>query len=200
MKTIIYDFDWVIHDSFEFHRQKIKDFSWIELEVDEFRDIHNWNFFNNTNEKIKNIDWIKYRDYISSDFRKLEADIEVSKRLLELSENNIQHIVSSWWEENIKSYLSNNSIGGYFWEVLWMESHHSKIEKLEFIIKKHSLSRENCIFVTDTLWDILEANKVNIKTIAVDFWFHTTETLEKWNPFKIVSSFREIVELVKINN
>ena len=38
---------------------------------------------------------------------------------------------------------------------------------------------------------------VGVKTIAVDFGFHERERLEKGNPFKIVSSFDEMLKVIE---
>jgi len=72
----------------------------------------------------------------------------------------------------------------------------SKVEKFKYLFKKYKLKPEDCIFITDTLGDILEGNKVGVRTIAVDFGFHKRDRLEKGKPFKIVSSFDEILKVI----
>ena len=84
-----------------------------------------------------------------------------------------------------------------FKEVLWAEKHKKKTEKFKHILNDYNLKKEDCLFVTDTLWDILEANDIWIKTYAVDFGYHDRNTLKKWNPYKIISSFDELVEDLK---
>ena len=55
-------------------------------------------------------------------------------------------------------------------------------------------------FVTDTLGDIKEANKLNIKTIAETFGFHNRQRLEKGKPYAIVDSWDELEsELTRIS-
>ena len=48
-----------------------------------------------------------------------------------------------------------------------------------------------------TLGDILEGHKAGVRTIAVDFGFHGRDRLEKGEPFKIVSSFEEVMEEIR---
>lgn len=91
----------------------------------------------------------------------------------------------------IKKYLTKYNITNYFKETLGVEFSKSKIKKFEYLIKKYDL--KDFYFITDTLGDIKEANKLNIKTIAVDFGFHSRETLAKGRPFKIISSFKELM-------
>ena len=60
MKTIIFDFDGVIHDTFDFHKQKIKEMIGYDVDEQLFKDMHNWNFFDaELPEQIKNMDWFK---------------------------------------------------------------------------------------------------------------------------------------------
>lgn len=63
--------------------------------------------------------------------------------------------------------------------------------------KDFDFKKDECIFITDTLGDILEANEVGIGTIAVDFGYHERKRLEKGNPLKIISKFEELIETVK---
>lgn len=197
MKAIIFDFDGVIHNTVDFHKDKIKEFSGVELSDDEFRNIHNGNFFANTVDKIRDIDWSAYKNFIYHGQSNLKIEEEMKKALLELRKNHALFIVSSGGTKNILDYLKNNGIAEVFQEVLGMDAYRSKIEKFNFIFAKHKLNSGDCIFITDTLGDILEANTVNMKTIAVDFGVHNKEILSKGNPLKIVSSVAGLVEAIE---
>jgi phosphoglycolate phosphatase len=197
MKAIIFDFDGVIHDSFDFHRNKIIEFSGFELPEQVFKDIHNGNFFHNVPEGIKGIDWEEYIDYIYCEQSKLEIKEETRNIILELNKQYELYVVSSGGTNNISDYFVNNRIVSVFKEILGLESYRLKVDKFKFIFGKHNLRSEDCIFVTDTLGDILEANEVNVKTVAVDFGYHNRETLTKGKPYKIISHLRELVEIMK---
>jgi phosphoglycolate phosphatase-like HAD superfamily hydrolase len=196
MKALIFDFDWVIHDTFEFHRNKIEEYFNIVLSKWDFRDMSNWSIFD-LPKKFKHIKWEWYKDYIYPEISKLKIDKNIQNTILELNKSYSLHIISSWWTNNVTEYLKNNQIHNVFGDILCYEFHKSKVFKFEHIFSKHKLNSDDCIFVTDTLWDILEANEVWIKTIAVDFWFHEKERLEKWNPYKIISSFDELFNILK---
>ena len=77
--------------------------------------------------------------------------------------------------------------------MLW--TYKSKIHKFNYLFNKYDFSPKESIFITDTLWDIIEANEVWIKSIAVEFWYHEKERLDKWNPYKMISSFDELLEI-----
>jgi FMN phosphatase YigB (HAD superfamily) len=199
MKVIIFDFDGVIHDTFAFHKRKIEAFASVEFSENEFRDIHNGNFFAHKNDKLKDADWLAYRDYVYDEISNMKMEDEMTQALIGLSKDHLLFIISSGGTKTILDYLKNNTIGDIFKEVIGMDTYRSKIDKFNFVFSKYQLTPGDCIFVTDTLGDILEANTLNIKTIAVDFGYHKKETLSKGNPFKIVSSVSQLLEVIGQN-
>jgi phosphoglycolate phosphatase-like HAD superfamily hydrolase len=196
MKAIIFDFDGVIHDTFAFHKKKIEAFAGVEFSEDEFRDIHNGNFFVHKNDKLKDTDWFKYRDHVYKEMSNMKIKDETREALVGLSKNHELFIISSGGTKMILDYLKNNDMKDIFKEVIGMDIYRSKLDKFGVIFAKYRLSPIDCIFVTDTLGDILEANMLNIRTIAVDFGYHKKEILSKGNPFKIVSSVGQLLEAI----
>jgi phosphoglycolate phosphatase-like HAD superfamily hydrolase len=119
------------------------------------------------------------------------------EELRRLSEEFTLFIISSNREYSIEKYLCHHELE-YFKEILGGEFHKSKVEKFKYVFQKYNFSAEESYFITDTLWDILEWNEVWIETIAVDFGFHERERLEQWKPFKIISSTKELNNILKI--
>ncbi len=194
MKTIIFDFDGVIHDTFELAYKINVELFGTDLTKDKYRDFFNGNIFEST--KVNKEDNNKFFELQHKAFEYLEIDKDIKQHLEKLAEQYILFIVSSNQEEVLKTYFQNNNFTHIFKEVLGAETHQSKIEKFKYLFQKYELKPEDCVFVTDTLGDILEGNKVGLRTIAVDFGFHERKRLEKGNPFKIVSSFDEILEVI----
>lgn len=196
VKAIIFDFDGVIHDSFKFHQVKIHDFSGISLTDEEYKSLHDGNFFENTDNKVKNISWNNYRDFVYDDMISLEIDHTIKDELIKLSNKFDLYIVSSGGKNNIKGYLEKNGVLNCFKKILGMESNTTKVDKFKTLFNYYDLTSENSIFITDTLGDILEANLVNLKSIGVDYGFHDRERLLKGNPIAIISSFEEISRML----
>ncbi|MBU4216826.1 HAD hydrolase-like protein [Candidatus Parcubacteria bacterium] len=192
MKAVIFDFDGVIHDTFDFHRKKLEEYAGLTLSEQDFRDIHNGNFFKSTVAGIQNMNWLGYRDYINLDIAALKIKDNIKKVLLELNNRYELFIVTSGGTKNISDYLKNNNVLDVFKEILGLEANKMKVDKFNFIFNRYALVPADCIFVTDTLGDILEANTVNLKTIAIDSGFHNRETLERGNPFRMISSMEEL--------
>ncbi|MCA9495396.1 MAG: HAD family hydrolase [Nanoarchaeota archaeon] len=196
MKAIIFDFDGVISDSFEFHLEKIREFANIDLSEQTYRDMHNGNFFDMVPKEIKNIKWLEYRDFIYHEQSILNIKNDIGKVLKKLNEKYDLYIISSGGRKNIAENLLNNGLSTIFKDILGMELESSKAKKFKFIFDKYNLDNLDCLFVTDTLGDILEANNVGVKSVAVNFGFHNNVTLKKGNPSRIISKIEELFEVL----
>lgn len=196
IRLIMFDFDGVIDNNYELHFdlccKKFLNFT---------KEEHKKQFDGNVHiEREK----LKYRDTgfdflkCLSDSRKERKIIEETKKtLINLSKNYTLGIVSSCYEYGIKDFLKNNNLEKLFSFVYGLETHKLKVFKFKKVLEDFSFNEDECLFITDTLGDILEANKVNISTVAVDFGYHERERLEKGNPIRIISKFNELIEIVK---
>ncbi|MBW6451312.1 MAG: HAD hydrolase-like protein [DPANN group archaeon] len=196
IKAIIFDFDGVIHDTFEFHRSKLKAFTGNDISEKNYKDIHDGNFYDSKCDVLLDTDWAGYITFIHPEQSTMKITDEIRQVLIELNQKYELFIISSGSAKNISDYLGNNGISNIFTEVLGFENHRSKINKFKMLFDTHGLCHDNCIFITDTLGDILEANKVGVETVAVDFGFHSRERLEKGNPYRIISRFSELGPIV----
>lgn len=205
MKAILFDFDGVIVNSYETNYQcQKKRFPGIT------REDHKKFFEGNVHQireelvakgklqEDKTVDHHKImREYFLTQ-QKMEKDILLV--LKKLKEKFDLFIVSSFNEKYIGEFLEKHNMNYLFTQIMGLETHKKKVDKFNLLFEKYNYSVKDCIFVTDTLGDILEANKVNLKTIALDCGFHERFRLEKGKPHKIVSSFNELYEIIKTNN
>ena len=106
-------------------------------------------------------------------------------------------IISSNEERGIHSVLESAGIKDCFEAVYGYNTHKSKIFKFEMIRDKFNVVLEDAVFITDTLGDVKEAKKLNIKTIAETFGFHNRERLEQGDPYIIVDTWDEIEEEIQ---
>jgi len=195
MKAIIFDFDGVIHDTFslafEINRQITP-----EISEEEYKTYFDVNLFKSLENKPKDHS-NKFRELEFEAFKKLILEKEIKEELQLLNEHYDLYIISSNTLKNLNMYFENNNFTNIFKEILAAEAHKSKIEKFKMLFKKYNLDSNSCIFITDTLGDILEANKVGVKSIACTFGFHEEDRLKKGDPFKIVSNFKEIRDIIE---
>lgn len=194
IKAIIFDFDGVIHDTLELAYRINKKIN-KNISLAKYKDFFNGNIYQHKKITPGNIK--KFFKLQNREFKKLIIRQEIKEKLLEIKKSYDLFIVSSNMEVALNNYFENNNISHIFKEVLGLESHKSKIEKFKLLMEKYGLNQENCLFVTDTLGDILEANQIGLKTIAVDFGFHERARLEQGRPLKIISDFRELSMEIK---
>jgi len=193
---LFFDFDGVLHNTFDVHLQGLRDYSGKDLTEQEYRDLHNGNFFNHNQGKLKDLDWLGYREYMRSHMAELTMGEQMKGAVESLGKKYSFAMVSSSGEKMLHAYLEKNKIQNLFQDILGAEFHHSKEEKFKYLFKKYEIDSSSVLFITDTLGDILEANAVGMKTIAVTFGFHDRETLAKGDPKAIVESPEELLESV----
>ncbi len=193
-KAIIFDFDGVIQDTFRISYEVSKKIIGEALTEESFRDIFSGNVFQDA--RLTREVGQKISELYNKELEFLTLDKEVKKNLEKLAKQYPLFIISSNQEKTLNTYFQNNNCTHIFQEILGAETHQSKVAKFRHLFEKYQLKAEDCVFVTDTLGDILEAKEVGVKVIAVDFGFHKRDRLEKGEPFKIVSSFEEILEII----
>lgn len=101
-------------------------------------------------------------------------------------------IISSTVSSPIMEFLKKYDAAHYFEDIFGNDVHPSKVEKMNMLFQRYSLSPEHCVFVTDTLGDMREAQRVNVGAIGVSWGFHEKERLQKGNPFTIVDHPQEL--------
>ena len=196
IKLIMFDFDGVIDNNYELSFElNEKKFTCITRE--EHKKIYEGNI-HLEREKLKcrdtGFDFLK----CLSNTRKIrKIKDEVKETLENLSEDYTLGIISSCYEYGIRDYLHTNEVEKLFSFLYGLETHKLKSYKFKKVLNDFNFKKEECIFITDTLGDILEANEVGISTIAVDFGYHERERLEKGNPIKIISRFNELIKTIK---
>ena len=196
IKAIIFDFDGVIHDTFELAygiKKKLNP----SISIENFRSYFDGNLFEFIDKNSSKTPLDKFKELEFEAFKKLKLENKIRNILAELVKNYRLYIISSNSSNNLNMYFENNNFTNVFEEILAAETHKSKSEKFKILFKKYNLTPNSCIFVTDTLGDILEAKKIGVKSIACTFGFHEKERLEKGKPYRIVSSFAEVVKTIK---
>jgi len=191
VKVLIFDFDGVLQDTFEFHRSKVSSYVGFEVDAQVYRDMHNGNFFDCVPEELKKVNWYGYRSFVFNEMCRLVMDDKLRDYLAGLSSVYDLYIVSSGSSKIISKYLGLNG-ASVFKEVFGAEECRSKKEKFSMLFEKYGFSSSDCLFITDTVGDVLEAKEVGVKSVCVDFGFHSREVLEKGEPEAIVSSFDEL--------
>lgn len=196
-KTLLFDFDGVLVDSFEisFSTSSITNKKW------KSRNDYRKMFDGNVYDGLKTAGALKRNDFFSIYGPKLmglQLTAGTEEILKRLSKKYRLLIVSSTPKRLIKSFFAQHRVLKYFKEIFGSDFHKSKIYKINYILEKYKLPPQDCLFITDTLGDILEAKKCGVKSIALTGGFHFSSALRKGKPLKIAKG---LVQLEKaINN
>lgn len=190
VKNIVFDFDGVIGDTFDivFALSQAADQS---MTHDDFVEHHDGNVYEEPKIKFS-AEGAKqfYADY--SNRISLSHIAEAVPSLERLANSYKLFIISSNEEYGIKAVLEKANIARHFDAIYGYNTHKSKITKFEMLRDQFGIDFDETVFITDTLGDIKEGNKVGVKVIAETFGFHSRERLAQGSPYKIVDSWKEI--------
>ena len=167
---IIWDFDGPIIDS-----RKIA----LELVQRHFHDVtedsHRNMFSKNIFEELaklrkKDVSQESHDHFLATSYwpRKMELSPVpgIAEVILSLSKSFDMVVNSSSEHAQISNYLQKNNLIKFFQKIYGNEVK-SKEEKFKMILQDFKVSPQNCILITDTLGDVLEAENLNIPSIVV---------------------------------
>ena len=196
IKLIIFDFDGVIADTFDFCFA-LQSQHYYGLNKKLYRKFFDGNIYDAQKTyqlKMKRkMDW--WAEYNS---RLEDAPLikGVDKVIKNLSAGYHLSIVSSTITRAIKPYLSKYKLLSYFDKILGPETHRSKINKIKSMLKTYKLKPSQALFVTDTLGDITEARHCGLDSVAVTWGYQSKNNLKKGSPLAIVDRPDDLVKLL----
>ncbi len=122
---------------------------------------------------------------------------EMVKVIKELAHRYTLIIISSTISSSISQFLERQGLADVFKEVLGNDVEKSKVKKINDVLRRYDIKPTETVFVTDTLGDIKEAKACGVESIAVTWGYHSTTTLEKGNPYKIIDHPKKIIETIQ---
>jgi phosphoglycolate phosphatase len=200
MKTILFDFDGVIVDSF----QPALETHW-ELQPDEkftedyYRSCFEGNIYDifaGESEQEKAANKKFFEVYIPKLFE-LPVIPSIAETLEKLANNYRLIVVSSTITSPIFEWLAQHDLAKHFTEIMGSDVHKSKVEKIKMIFNKYNIKASDCVFITDTLGDLREAEKAGVSSLAVTYGFHEKERLQKGNPAGYINSPQEMAREIE---
>ena len=194
LKAIIFDFDGVLADTWNTSIGICRELN-IDFTIDDFKDHHNGNVF----EKPKLEFSKKQADEFFSAYEEKASGNKLFSLQPELKKLNREYkmcVISSSRETAIKKYFVLGEMDRYFERIFGVETDKSKLKKFRKLFQDYNLKPKECVFVTDTLGDLIEGKKAGVKTLAVTWGYHGEMRLKKGNPSKIIHNFNELAKAV----
>ncbi len=199
-KFILFDFDGVIADSFlpAFEIQKM---ICPHLTEDIYRkrfegNINDWEEPINvhTEECRHDIDF--FTEYIPRMKKEVQIVRGMKEVILELEKNYRLIVISSTITSPIQEFLEGHDLANHFAQIMGNDVHTSKIKKIKMVFEKYGVKSKDCVFITDTLGDMHEAEKTGVGTVGITWGFHTPETLLRGKPFRLVEKPSDLLTAV----
>ena len=195
-KLLIFDFDGVLEDTFEWNFE-VASKRYKNLDKEDYRAWFDGNIYEQPTVKAAGpMNIIEYFEEYKKGFENRIIKTELKDLLFSLKTRYNLVIISSIDDDIINSYLGKNSINNIFEEVWGIRKKTSKVEKFKDFLNLYNLPSEECLFITDTLGDIREANKIPLDSIAVTWGYQRREILSKGKPIKIFDSFNELKDFL----
>lgn len=192
---ILFDFDGVIADSF-LPAYGVNKMICPHLTKEDYKkrfegnihDSNNWEI--HTEECRKDVDFDK--EYIPKFKNEAILIPDITETIQKLYESYVLIIISSNITSVVQEFLDEHQLLKYFTLIMGNDIHKSKIEKIKIVLSKYNILAEQCVFITDTLGDIREAEKTKIGSIGVSWGYQDKKTLLLGNPYKIVDIPKEL--------
>ena len=199
-KLILFDFDGVIADSFqpayEIHKMICPHLT---------KNIYRKRFEGNINdwEEPINVHTEECRhdiDFFTEYIPRMKNEVKIvpgmKEIIIELEKNYTLIVISSTITSPIQEFLDVHDLANHFAQVMGNDVHKSKVEKMKMVFDKYNVDAKDCVFITDTLGDMHEAEKMKVGAIGITWGFHTPETLLRGKPFRLVGKPSDLLAAI----
>lgn len=205
LKTIIFDFDGVINNSFQYFFPLIRDgMAYIgkALSEDQYRNFFNDNVYKAFKEFIDDEEkykkFMKFRKDNFAKYYRPKLFPGITDLLQNLKNKYKLAIASSVDKNSILKILENQKINTLFQTVL-ATTEPTKKNIIKEILRETNTSPKETVIVSDTTGDISMAKRMGLKTIGVTWGFHSASTLHAAHPDFIVNNLQELQSLINKN-
>lgn len=205
-KTLIFDFDGTIADSFttlvEIVNELAVEFNYPlvdELEILRLSNLSSRDIIQQSPVALHKVPFLMKR--IKKELNAQIADLSAFEGMKETLNNLYQKgyvlgVITSNWEKSVREFLCRNNLEDYFQFVYSSNNLFGKHRTINKVIRNHQLSIENTFYVGDETRDIESAKKSNIKVIAVTWGFNSSDILQQYNPDHIIDHPRDLLMVI----
>jgi phosphoglycolate phosphatase len=202
MKTLIFDFDGTLADSFELVMDIAYELTNIprqdEKEVARLRQLPLLKAVRELKIPLR----LAPRLLVVGRQKMLERIHEVHpfpgipEVLKELHDNGYHLLViSSNSEHNVRSFLRTNELESFFDGVYGSASIFNKSSSLKKVMKKNTLDAADCFYIGDEVRDVTAAARVGMEPVAVTWGYQAREALAKYHPYALLDQPTDLLQV-----
>ncbi len=198
---LMFDFDGVLMDTFDV-AYGVNLINFPDMTPDEYRDLFSGNVYETLNQRAPKptdvpMTAAEYFDFYEQGVqtRGLIPHMIPVVRALESAHH--LSIVTSCTTPIVEKILERSSLASDTFDIRGMEIERDKTKKIYALMEKFDAPPEQCLFITDTVGDILEARAAGVASIAVTWGFHPEARLAAAAPHAIARTPEDIPEIIK---
>ncbi|MGY6530930.1 MAG: HAD-IA family hydrolase [Cyanobacterium sp.] len=105
-------------------------------------------------------------------------------------------VITSNWEESVREFFCHNGLQDYFQFIYSSNNLFGKHRTINRVIRNCDLSLEHTFYVGDETRDIVSAKKSHIKVVAVTWGFNSAEILQEYQPDFMINHPQDLLMVV----
>jgi phosphoglycolate phosphatase len=202
MKTLIFDFDGTIADSFELVLDIAHDLMGLERfsqdEIDRLRGMPIAKIIRELHIPMRRLPRlvIKGRQRMHERIHEVHPFPGMPEVLHALHDDGFHLLViSSNSERNVRTFLRANNLESYFDGVYGGVAVFNKSNALRKVLRRNQLQPADCFYIGDEVRDVVAATKSGVEPVAVAWGYQTAQALTDCHPFALA---KEPVDLLRI--
>ncbi len=200
-RTVLFDFDGVIADSFAAAYGTARTFC-VHNDEGKYRKFFEGNVYKSDmvsqgedhSDCKHDLDWWDTFTALFAEKGGLFTGMDVA--INKLAENHRLVIVSSSIRRVIEQFLKDHNLTDKFAAIYDADMHRSKSDKIGMIFDTYGIEAGDCIMITDSKGDILEAREKGVQSLCVTWGFNSKEVLVSGEPWRIVELPSELPNAV----
>jgi phosphoglycolate phosphatase len=203
MRTLIFDFDGTIADSFELAYEiasGLTDTSHIdEAELERLRHMSLRKVIAELKVPVYRLPKLvlRGRQLMHERIHEVHPFPGIPEVLQQLHADPENHmlVISSNSEQNVRTFLRANNLEPYFDGVYGGAGLFNKATALKRVIRRNRIDTSTCFYIGDEVRDVIAATKVQIEPVSVTWGYQAADALVKQHPFAVVKDPPELLEV-----
>ena len=202
MKTLIFDFDGTIADSFELVIEIAYELTNIpkqsQEEVARLRHLPLLKAAREMHIPLRMAPrlLVKGRQKMLERIQEVDPFPDIPKVLRQLHDTGYHLLViSSNSENNVRAFLRANDLESFFDGVYGNASIFNKASSLKKVLRRNRLDAADCFYVGDEVRDVVAASKVGMEPVAVAWGYQAKAALTKYHPYALLDKPTDLLRV-----